>query len=450
MTGPPDTPAEHVLVVDPDSELTEYLAGQLRDNGFETSIARDGYQALAQISRRRPDLVLMEVELPLIDGLELTRQLRGDPMTASLPVIIVTCRGLSADRIAGLTVGADDYVVKPFDAAEVVARVRSALRRHREIREVSPLTGLPGNARILAEIAEWVRSGEPFALCYVDINQFKSVNDAYGFVRGDEFIQSLAGSLHRAALAAGPPHAFIGHVGGDDFIIMCDPLLVAPITRHAIAEFETRASALCDPHDAERGYIESHDRQGRPIQAKLPTLSIGVALSQQRHFTDPREAVAVATEMKSVAKSHPGSHVAYDRRHDIRTADLSQLNNLRYQSAEPHQAAWQHPRVALFACPDAHLAVLRSGLPTKTVGGGSLRLALCCLVCLRQNTCLDGRVPGRARVWGASSSLLCLRFAWLRAISRCGWRGDGVCRRMLLDSIMERDFRFLCVAGGAC
>ena len=340
MNAAPDTPSELVLVVDADVELAEYLAGQLRESGFDTSIARDGYQALAQIARRRPDLVVLEVDLPLIDGLELTRQLRGDPMTASLPVIMLSYRSLSADRIAGLTVGADDYIVKPFDAAEVVARVRSALRRHREIREISPLTGLPGNARILGEIADWVRGGEPFALGYIDIDHFKSVNDAYGFVRGDEFIQSLAGSLHRAALAAGPPHAFIGHVGGDDFIFMSDLLLVAPITRHAIAEFETRAAALCDERDAEQGYIESTDRQGNPVRARLPTLSIGVALSGQRHFSDPREVVAVATEMKSVAKSHQGSYVAYDRRHDISTADLSQLADLGYVAdPSPRSAA---------------------------------------------------------------------------------------------------------------
>ncbi|MGH8793504.1 MAG: GGDEF domain-containing response regulator [Stackebrandtia sp.] len=330
MSGQPETPSELVLVVDSDAELAEYLSGQLRENGFDSAMARDGYQALAQISRRRPDLVLMEVDLPLIDGLELTRHLRGDPITASLPVIMLSHRGLSADRIAGLTIGADDYIVKPFDAAEVVARVRSALRRHREIREVSPLTGLPGNARILAEIADWVRTGEPFALGYIDIDHFKSVNDAYGFVRGDEFIQSLAGSLHRAVLAAGPPHAFIGHVGGDDFIFMSDLLLVAPITRHAIAEFETRAADLCDREDAENGYIETTDRQGKAIRARLPTLSIGVALSGQRHFSDPREVVAVATEMKSVAKSHPGSYVAYDRRRDISGADFAELANLGY------------------------------------------------------------------------------------------------------------------------
>src|SRR5207302_2553573 len=111
---------------------------------------------------------VLDVMMPVTDGVELTRQLRADPMTASLPVIMLTATGLSPDRVAGLTAGADDYIIKPFDTLELVARVRSTLRRNREMREVSPLTGLPGNTRILREIADRVRRDAAFALCYVD------------------------------------------------------------------------------------------------------------------------------------------------------------------------------------------------------------------------------------------------------------------------------------------
>ena len=110
---------------------------------------------------------------------------------------------------SGLTAGADDYLVKPFDTLELVARVRSTLRRNQEFREVSPLTGLPGNSRILREIADRVRAGADFAVCHVDIDRFKAVNDVYGFARGDEFITALARELHRAVVdgrpAAGVP-----------------------------------------------------------------------------------------------------------------------------------------------------------------------------------------------------------------------------------------------------
>ena len=142
--------------------------------------------------------------MPRIDGLELTRRLRANPMTAALPIIMLTAKGMTVDKVIGLTAGADDYMVKPFDTSELVARVESTLRRNQEYREVSPLTGLPGNTRILREITDRVRSGADYAVCYVDIDRFKSVNDVYGFGRGDEFIGALARSLHRAVVAVGP------------------------------------------------------------------------------------------------------------------------------------------------------------------------------------------------------------------------------------------------------
>jgi GGDEF domain-containing protein len=141
------------------------------------------------------------------------------------------------------------------------------------------------------------------------------VNDRYGFVRGDEFISALARSLHRAVLSVGPPPAFLGHVGGDDFVVVCAPDQVRPLTERAVVDFEKAADELYDPQDAARGFVELRDRRGNIRRAALVTLSIGVALSvDTRRFTDPLEAIAVASEMKSVAKSQPGSYVAVDRR----------------------------------------------------------------------------------------------------------------------------------------
>jgi diguanylate cyclase (GGDEF)-like protein len=218
------------------------------------------------------------------------------------------------DKVVGLTAGADDYLVKPFDTSELVARVRSTLRRTQEFREVSPLTGLPGNTRILREIADRVRGGTDFAVLYVDIDRFKSVNDAYGFGRGDEFIAALAQCLHRAVVDVEAPAAFLGHVGGDDFVVVCQPDQVRQIAEQSGRDFERAVEEIYDPEDARRGYLELVDRRGNVQQPKLVTISVGVALSTARTFTDPREVIAVATEMKNVAKKEPGSFVAYDRR----------------------------------------------------------------------------------------------------------------------------------------
>lgn len=307
---------ELILVVDDDEDIARFIEVNLRLEGFDVLVAHDGSDALDLIQNAHPALAVVDLMMPEVDGLELTRRLRANPMTASMPIIMLTARGLTVDKVLGLTAGADDYLVKPFDTLELVARVKSTLRRNQEYREVSPLTGLPGNTRILHEIAERVRGGADYAVCHVDIDRFKSVNDAYGFARGDEFISALARSLYRAVIDVGLPPAFLGHIGGDDFVIVCTPHQVRPLTEKAVADFESVADQLYDPIDAERGYLELADRRGEVRQARLVTISIGVALSTNRRYSDPREVVAVASEMKTVAKTQPGSYVAVDRRTD--------------------------------------------------------------------------------------------------------------------------------------
>jgi diguanylate cyclase (GGDEF)-like protein len=304
-----------ILVVDDDADIARFVEFNLRLHGFEVILASDGLEALEMIEQQRPDLAVVDLMMPRIDGLELTRRLRADPMTSALPVIMLTAKGMTVDKVHGLTAGADDYLVKPFDTAELIARVSSTLRRNKEFREVSPLTGLPGNSRVRREITDRVRSGVDYAVGYVDIDRFKSVNDRYGFVRGDEFITALARSLHRAVVSAGLPPAFLGHIGGDDFVIVCAPEQVRPLTERAVVDFERAADELYDPSDAQRGYVELPDRRGNVQRAALVTLSIGVSLSTaERRLTDPLDAIAVASEMKSVAKHQPGSYVAVDRR----------------------------------------------------------------------------------------------------------------------------------------
>ncbi|HEU4346531.1 MAG TPA: response regulator [Actinoplanes sp.] len=305
-----------ILVVDDDDDIAGFVAFNLKMHGFEVLRARDGRQALDLVESQRPDLAVIDWMMPHMDGVELTRRLRAEPLTSALPVIMLTAKALTVDKVVGLTAGVDDYLVKPFDTAELIARVASTLRRNKEFREVSPLTGLPGNARVRREIVDRMKAGNEYSVGYIDIDRFKSVNDVYGFDRGDEFITALARSLHRAVAAAGRPPVFLGHIGGDDFVFICTPEQVLPLTKRAVTDFEQSADMLYDAEDARRGYIEVPDRRGNKHRAHLVTLSIGVAESKKngRRFTDPRRLVAVASEMKKVAKSQPGSYVAIDRR----------------------------------------------------------------------------------------------------------------------------------------
>jgi len=143
---------ERLLVVDDDPFIARLLEIELAAAGYVVRVANDGQQALDMVRREPPDLVITDVMMPHVDGFALTRMLLEDPSTATVSVIILTARGLSADKLEGFAIGADDYIVKPFDTPELLARVRGVLRRTKDMRDESPLTGLPGNVRIQEEI----------------------------------------------------------------------------------------------------------------------------------------------------------------------------------------------------------------------------------------------------------------------------------------------------------
>ena len=266
-----------ILVVDDDPVVARFLATDLQLEGYDVEVLGDGRLAVDRAVQTHPDLLLLDIDLPGTDGVEVLRLLRANPPTASLPVIVLTGRGDPCDRVKGLTAGADDYVVKPFDTLELIARVGGTLRRTADIRSLSPLTGLPGNHRIDVEIATRAESHVPYAVCHVDLDEFKGFNDAYGFQRGDELLLLLAGCLQRAVMAVGEPPAFLGHVGGDDFVVVCSPQQAAPLCEAAVAEFDASSSDRYDPDDAERGWLRVVDRRGEPRQQPLVSVSVGVA-----------------------------------------------------------------------------------------------------------------------------------------------------------------------------
>lgn len=308
---------ETVLVVDNEPDILRFVEVNLRLEGFEVLLAVDGEQALEVAFLERPDLVLLDVMMPGIDGFEVCRRLRSDSRTSHIPVIFLTARSLTADKVVGLTAGADDYVLKPFDPIELVARVRTTLQRAAELRAVSPVTGLPGNHRISLELARRLSAGEEFAVGYADVNDFKSFNDRYGFLRGDGLILLTAEVLQSALEAQAGGGWFLGHIGGDDFLLICHPDAIERVCETALAEFNRRVRGAYDPEDAEAGYLLLPDRQGVERRFPLATLSIGVASTRGRSYEDHRQIVEVATEMKRYVKSRrDGGGYAVDNRSD--------------------------------------------------------------------------------------------------------------------------------------
>src|SRR5881275_103687 len=203
---------ERILVVDDDRDICRSIEVVLRLEGYDVRVAHEGEDALQQAMRAQPDLVLLDMMMPGIDGYEVTKRLRHDPRTATASIIMLTARALPADKVLGLTAGCDDYIVKPFDPSELVARVQSVLRRSRQMREVSPLTGLPGNFQIAYELERLVADpGADFAILYADIDDF---------MRGDEAIRATGRLLTEALARQQTDPTFAGHIGGDDFVLI--------------------------------------------------------------------------------------------------------------------------------------------------------------------------------------------------------------------------------------
>jgi diguanylate cyclase (GGDEF)-like protein len=307
---------ESLLVVDDDPFIARLLEIELKAAGYDVRVASDGVQALDAAQQRCPDLVLADVMMPNMDGFELTRRLRQDPRTAAVSIIMLTARGLSADKLEGFAIGADDYIVKPFDTPELLARIRGVLRRSRDMRAQSPLTGLPGNVRIEEEIEGRLQQDIEFAILYADLDHFKSFNDHYGFLRGDEAIQATARMIEALVEDMGKGQGFLGHVGGDDFVIVVPPSVAAEVAQAIVEQFDEMAPDLYDPDDRTRGFIEVIDRRGELQRFPRLSISIGVASTDKRAFRHYAEAVAIATEMKTFTKASSGSSWAMDRRTD--------------------------------------------------------------------------------------------------------------------------------------
>ncbi len=307
-------PAPLILVVDDDPIIARLLEIELVAAGYEVQLAGDGETALDMAQARRPDLVLLDVMMPGMDGFEVARRMRADPRTVAVSIIMLTATGLSANRLEGLSAGADDYIVKPFDTPELLARVRGVMRRAREMRAHSPLTGLPGYVRIEEEIERKIRVEAGFAVLYSDLDHFKAYNEYYGFDRGDDVLRTTGRIVKDVGTEIGGPDTFVGHVGGDDFVVVTAPDFAAPLADKLIERFDAEASSFYEDADRERGYIEVENRRGDLQRYPIISISIGVASTAKRHFSHYAEVVAVAAEMKEFTKRTPGSVWAADRR----------------------------------------------------------------------------------------------------------------------------------------
>ncbi|HRZ14037.1 MAG TPA: response regulator [Candidatus Omnitrophota bacterium] len=307
-------PSIKILVVDDDPDIRDVIRITLEDEKYEVTEAGNGEEALKAIETKVPDLVLVDYKMPRMDGREFCRRIKKDILLRHLPIIMVTGKGELTDKVDGIEAGADDYIVKPFEPKELIAHIRMILRRSGIDLEANPLTRLPGNVSILDELNRRLGSKDAFAVCYVDLNKFKAYNDTYGFQHGDRVIKETARILLKTVQEHGNPEDFVGHIGGDDYVVITTIAKMDVLCTTIIATFDAVSPTFYNETDRANGYIVAHDRQGQ--ERKFPLLSVGIGVVTNQHIKIDHVAQIgeIGAELKSYAKSLPGSNYVVDKR----------------------------------------------------------------------------------------------------------------------------------------
>jgi diguanylate cyclase (GGDEF)-like protein len=307
-----------ILVVDDDPDIRDILKLTLSEEDYEVLEARDGEEALKIIDTKPLNLVLLDYRIPKVDGREVCRRVKKDLLLRHLPIIMVTGSGDTNDKVGGIDAGADDYVVKPFEPKELLARIRMILRRTERDLEANPLTRLPGNVSILNEFFRLLENKSLFSVCYIDLDKFKAYNDKYGFEHGDAVIRETARILLRTVQEEGRQEDFIGHIGGDDFVIITAPDRVDKICKKIIDDFEKTSPSFYNETDKKKGYIIAHDRQGKEQKISLLSISIGVVTNEFRKIEHVAQIGEIGAELKALAKSMERSNYVKDKRKEDR------------------------------------------------------------------------------------------------------------------------------------
>jgi diguanylate cyclase (GGDEF)-like protein len=296
-----------LLIVDDEPDVRSILATFLIEDGYRVVSTGTAAEALALAQKQSFDLIILDLLLPDLDGFAVLGALRARPATALTPIILLSARASAPEKVRGLHLGADDYVTKPFSSAELLARVRAALRRRELEGGANPSTRLPGNVAIERAIRRRIENNLPFAVCYVDLDNFKAYNDTYGFLKGDAVIHQTAHVLLAAVEQDGNHDDFVGHIGGDDFLVITTPERAEQVCTRAITAFDGLAPLFYDAETRALGYIDADDRQGRPMRYPFVSLSIAVVSNGRRTILHFAEVAQRAIELKKRAKEIAGS-----------------------------------------------------------------------------------------------------------------------------------------------
>jgi diguanylate cyclase (GGDEF)-like protein len=305
---------QKIMVLSPDPGLPALFEQAFAPGDVALILQNRGRGAIEHLLTDPPDLLVVDQTLPDMAGLAVVTMVKSENVYRQLPVALILDAEAVETDVDWTAAEADELLIRPLTVPVLRARIILALARASRSMDANPLTKLPGNTSIIARIQDRIDRREDFALAYADLDYFKSFNDKYGFSRGDEVLMMTARIIANTVRAAGDPQAFVGHVGGDDFVFILSPDRVEAACQAVVRSFDDIVPHFYDAADRERGFIQSVDREGNQRTFPLMAISIAVVFNRQGRLKHYGEASQTAMNLKKKAKENPKSCYVLDKR----------------------------------------------------------------------------------------------------------------------------------------
>jgi len=303
-----------VVLAVPDLKLREILAYLLRAWDYEVMTIEEGVNVVEYLKNQNPNLIIIDASFGNKTGLKICKAIKDDFLTSYTPTIVLIDKKQLRRDLLSIEQGVDDYLIKPPDPIDLEIRIVLALRSAAHHFNANALTRLPGNKLIEKALMEKIESKVAFSFHYVDVDNFKSYNDKYGYIRGNEVIIETAGIISKNVKMHGNNEDFVGHIGGDDFVIITIPDKAELIARKTIEDFDYMVYGHYSQADIKAGFVRAKDRSGRIANIPLMSLSIAIVNNTLGEISNLLELMDITTELKRYLKGISGSNFMMNRR----------------------------------------------------------------------------------------------------------------------------------------
>jgi DNA-binding response OmpR family regulator len=282
-----------ILVVEDDFDISNMLRIYFSGQGYDVQVAPRGGDALMLTRKQLPQLIVLDIMLPDMNGYDVCRELRSTTRTSHIPIIFLTQKDERSDKIIGLGLGADDYITKPFDIEELKLRVKNQIDRAERDNYTDPNSGLPSSSLIEEKLRDLMREEQIWTYLDIKLVNFEVFKDVYGFVAGNEVLRFMALIMGEVLDAHGTPNDFVGHAGSDNFVIVTYSDKADALVKHLVERFTDEVQQHYSFIDRERGFMMKDDEK-----APLMTLTVGSISNATRQFADIREITELAAESR--------------------------------------------------------------------------------------------------------------------------------------------------------